>query len=482
MSQVLKAIAQHAVADPGKRALIGAETAVTYENLLKQIADVAMQLERALPASGPLAIRVENDPAWVVLDLACVLLGRPAIPLPPFFTADQSAHVLRDAGAVGIVECTAQRDAEGTEITVGTKSLTFRSVDFAPAKLPRGTAKITYTSGTTRDPKGVCLSQAGLEAVANSLVEAIGSAYAETHVSIMPLAVLLENVAGVYATLIAGGTIVLLPQSEIGFASAFQPDFKQLIAYLQQTDATSVIVVPELLRGLMFTLAASGARLPKMKLVAVGGARLAPSVLEGAAALGLPVYEGYGLSEAASVVAFNTPGESRYGTVGKVLPHIDLRVAADGEIVIRNPAMLGYVGQDGRQGELATGDTGGLDADGYLFISGRKKNTLITSFGRNVAPEWVESELLAQPEIGQALAYGDGDPALSALLVPSMQGIPDAALANAVERANRALPEYAHIKSWRAVAPFSIANKTLTGTGRLRRDVILKELLSCPTT
>lgn len=482
MSQVLKAIARHAAADPGKRALIGAETSVSYAELTQLVADAALQLERILPGSGPLAIRVENDPTWVVLDLACVLLGRPVIPLPPFFTADQSVHALRNAGAVGVLEDSAPPGASCAAITIGNKRLTFRHIPFESATIPPGTAKITYTSGTTSEPKGVCLSQAGLEAVASSLVGAIGGAYAETHVSVMPLAVLLENVAGVYATLIAGGAIVLLPQSQIGFASAFQPDFKQLIACLQETKATSIIVVPELLRGLMFTLAASGSRLPGMKLVAVGGARLAPSILEGAKTLGLPVHEGYGLSEAASVVAFNTPRESRFGTVGKVLPHVDLRVEADGEIIITNPAMLGYVGQSHRRGELATGDTGGLDADGFLFISGRKKNTLITSFGRNVAPEWVESELLAQPEIWQALAYGDGEPALSALIVPSLQGIPSSALANAVERANQSLPEYARIKNWHAVAPFSIANQMLTGTGRVRRDVILKEFLKCPTT
>ena len=264
-------------------------------------------------------------------------------------------------------------------------------------------------------------------------------------------------------------------------ASAFQPDFLQLVACLTERSATSIILVPELLRGLMHTLALTGKRLPMLGLVAVGGSRLAPRILEGAQALGLPVHEGYGLSEAASVVAFNTPHSSRPGTVGKVLPHVNIRVDAHGEIIILDPAMLGYVGQSDRQGEFPTGDTGALDDDGFLRIDGRTKNTLITSYGRNVAPEWIESELLAQPEIGQAMAYGDGEPTLSALIVPSAQGIPTTSLASAIERANLSLPEYARVKAWRAVPPFTIANKMLTGTGRVRRDIILKDHVQCQT-
>ena len=80
------------------------------------------------------------------------------------------------------------------------------------------------------------------------------------------------------------------------------------------------------------------------------------------------------------------------------------------------------------------------------------------------------------------MAYGDGEPTLSALIVPSAQGIPSASLAGAVARANLSLPEYAHVKTWRAVPPFTIANKMLTGTGRVRRDIILKDHVQCPTT
>jgi long-chain acyl-CoA synthetase len=482
MSQVLRAISRHAAADPGKPALIGIDAVFSYSELLQLISDVAERLEQALPCPGPIAIRIENDPAWVITDLACVFLQRPVIPLPPFFTDEQSKHAMLNAGAIGILEDNVQAGFSGTDtLTVGMKQLTFSPTHSLPAKLPPHTAKITYTSGTTSDPKGVCLSQEGLEAVSQSLVDAIGSAYAKTHVSVMPLAVLLENVAGVYATLLAGGACVLLPQSRIGFASAFQPDFLQLVACLTERSATSIILVPELLRGLMHTLALTGKRLPMLGLVAVGGSRLAPRILEGAQALGLPVHEGYGLSEAASVVAFNTPHSSRPGTVGKVLPHVNIRVDAHGEIIILDPAMLGYVGQSDRQGEFPTGDTGALDDDGFLRIDGRTKNTLITSYGRNVAPEWIESELLAQPEIGQAMAYGDGEPTLSALIVPSAQGIPTTSLASAIERANLSLPEYARVKAWRAVPPFTIANKMLTGTGRVRRDIILKDHVQCQT-
>ena len=118
---------------------------------------------------------------------------------------------------------------------------------------------------------------------------------------------------------------------------------------------------------------------------------------------------------------------------------------------------------------------GHIDEDGYLYIRGRKKNTLITSYGRNVSPEWVESELLALPEIGQVVAYGDAQPELGALIVPASQGISNEMIDKAIKRANATLPEYAHVLHWVKVLPFTQANGQLTGTGRAKRDVILKE-------
>jgi acyl-coenzyme A synthetase/AMP-(fatty) acid ligase len=309
-----------------------------------------------------------------------------------------------------------------------------------------------------------------LEQVAQSLLEVIGTEHAVDHLAILPLAILLENVAGVYSTLLAGATCHLYSLGEIGMGKPFQPDFRQLVQSLVLNKISSAILVPELLRGLTYTLMQTGVRLPDLTFLAVGGSKVAAELLSQAQAVGLPVYEGYGLSECASVVALNTPASALTGAVGKVLPHIELS-CEDGEILIHNPAFLGYLGAP-HHGAFATGDLGYLDTEGFLHISGRKKNLLITSFGRNVSPEWVESTLLSQPEIAQAVVFGDAQPYLTALLVPLSA---QADLAAGVQRANNSLPEYARVQVFHAIAPLNLADGTLTGTGRPRREAIAKQ-------
>jgi len=132
---------------------------------------------------------------------------------------------------------------------------------------------------------------------------------------------------------------------------------------------------------------------------------------------------------------------------------------------------LGVVGEGPREpGPLRTGDLGRLDAAGRLHVDGRKSNLIVTGFGRNVSPEWVEEALLAQPGVGQAVVYGDGLPAPRALIVA---GAPDADLPAAVAAANASLPAYARVEAWRPAAPFTPTNGLLTGNGRPRRQAIL---------
>jgi long-chain acyl-CoA synthetase len=172
------------------------------------------------------------------------------------------------------------------------------------------------------------------------------------------------------------------------------------------------------------------------------------------------------LTECGSVVSLNRPGDDGEGDdAGRPLDHVSVRIA-EGEIVVGTRAFLGYVGDaavvppatPAARREFATGDLGRFDADGHLHLSGRRKNLLITSYGRNIAPEWVESVLLAEPAIAQALVFGDGRPWLSAVLVAS-PGIDSGALAAAVQRSNHALPDYARIARWHAAAPFYRAER-----------------------
>ncbi len=472
MSAVIAAIETHAHRTADKLALYGADWECSYEDLAKAIKHTSVWLSENCDTKRPIAVDMANSPAWLVLDLALASAGFTSVPLPPFFTEEQRQHALEDCGAAWVI-----RDANPDEesFQIGPFGVVMIRNEAKVAIIPEGTAKITYTSGSTGNPKGVCLSQSGMEAVSRSLVDVIGSDYAGTHFSVLPLSVLLENVAGLYTTLLAGGCCQIEAAHSIGFAHSFMPDFPLLVTSLRNARASSVILVPEILGGLLGALETQEHGLEAMRLVAVGGARVAPGLLQRAADCALPVFQGYGLSEVASVVALNTPGDCDPATTGRVLPHVRLSIDAQGEIVIHNPAILGYTGSATFDTPLYTGDLGQFDDNGRLSITGRKANTIITGFGRNIAPEWVESELLAEPQIGQCLVYGEAKPALGALIVPSGFNVDNAALCAAIARVNARLPEYARIKHWAKTMPFTPDNGLATGNGRPKRILILKE-------
>jgi long-subunit acyl-CoA synthetase (AMP-forming) len=473
MSRVLDALAEHARTRGRDPALSGGAIALSYAELHAEVWRTAQLLAVRLAnraPEAPVAVALDNGPAWVIVDLALMALARPSLPLSPFFSREQRGHALADAGACAIIQAVTAEEADAVRIAGSPLSVAGLGLPSRP--LHPGTAKITYTSGSTGRPKGVCLSLAQMEATAGSIVEALGKEFAGRHLAVLPLAVLLENVAGLYATLIAGGEYRAEGLEGLGFADPFRPRIERLTARIAAAGATSLILTPELLRGLAAHLAATGCDLPSLRMVTVGGAKVSPTLLAAARAAGLPAYEGYGLSECASVVALNTPGASRPGTVGRVLPHLSLSVAADGELVVGPRPFLGYVGGPAQDGPARTGDLGVLDEHGFAHIAGRKSDLLITAFGRSVAPEWVESELLAQPEIGQALVFGEASPGLHALVVPSARPVSREALAAAVERANAALPDYARVRRWCVCEPFEHAAGELTGAGRPRRGVI----------
>jgi long-chain acyl-CoA synthetase len=157
-----------------------------------------------------------------------------------------------------------------------------------------------------------------------------------------------------------------------------------------------------------------------------GGAPLSKEVAEFFDALGVPILEGYGLTEATTVVTVNRPDRYRFGTVGEAVPGVELRIAPDGEILVRGPTVFqGYYGNPeatravlDEDGWLATGDIGELDADGFLAIVDRKKDLIVTAGGKKVSSQAIETALKASPHVAEALVVGEGRPYLVALLVP----------------------------------------------------------------
>ncbi|MEZ0317861.1 MAG: AMP-binding protein, partial [Methylophilaceae bacterium] len=305
---------------------------------------------------------------------------------------------------------------------------------------------------------------------------------ADRHLSILPLSTLLENIAGLYVPLLAGATAFLLPAAEVGLTGGSGLNFSKMMTVLHKSQATTTVLTPELLQALIRAVEAGVAKPESLRFIAVGGASVSPRLLQRAAALGLPVYECYGLSECASVVSLNTVDTQRTGSVGKPLPHVRLQLAADGEILVAGACLLGYTNniEVAAQKYYATGDIGHLDADGYLYITGRKKNMFITSFGRNVAPEWVERELNLSPLINQAAVFGEARPWNTAVIVPAKDAQGNIAqieeIDEAIAQINADLPDYARVTSWIfAESIFSLHNGQLTANGRLKREAIWQQ-------
>lgn len=460
MSGLLQAIYARADQAGDRVALDDGSRQLAYRELQSAVETLAGHIRDRTAGSGPVAIELDNGIDWVLADLALLSLGRPSIPMPAFFTPEQRSRALAGAGAAGSI--------------TGRGMMLF---DHPAAAIPAGTVKISYTSGSTGDPKGICLDDRLMLDTARAIIARLGEGLADVHFPILPLAVLLENVAGLYATLLAGGRYLVRPAAAIGLANPFALDDARLVAAIDASRATSLILVPEYLARIVDRLERTGARLDKIRLVAVGGSRMPLSLIERADRVGLPVVQGYGLTECGSVVSLESLGERDRGSVGHPLDHVTVTLAPDGEIVIDGHFHLGTIGNPRVDGPILTGDIGMVDAQGRLSIIGRKSSLIITSFGRNVAPEWVEEQLVAQPEIAQAMVHGDGESALRALIVPSSR---DADIAAGVAAANARLPAYARIGRWEPSHPFTPADATLTPNGRLRRAAILDRLAARP--
>ena len=477
-------LALHAAGRTELAALVWPGGRLAYGELLEQVDAAVRLLEQA--KVEVLALDAENGPAWVVLDIAAMRLGICLIPLPPFFSPTQLQHVLRRSGTQAVVTDDPERlrqrlggllsDIDSPLRVTGCE---LASIETTPVvrdgkkPVPEGVNKITFTSGTTGEPKGVMLSWSQIQPVVESLADATAMGVDDRHLALMPLAVLLENIGGVYAPLWAGASVVLLPMAQIGLSGSSGLNGGLMASALSESQATTAIFTPQTLQGVIEALEIKPESRLSLRFAAVGGAPVSPRLLQRAAKLRLPVYEGYGLSECASVVCLNTPAHHRPGSVGRPLPHLGLRVTDDGEVSVCGQPFAGYLGEASATAECwPTGDLGKLDDDGFLYLRGRRRNVFITAFGRNVAPEWVERELTLEPEIAQAAVFGEARPYNVAVIVPNLDASP-ADIESALARANATLPDYARVARWiTAQAPFSPDNGLLTGTGRIRRAAL----------
>ena len=452
---------------------------------LNDIIELGSALDRQLAQAqvSLLALYAENSPAWVVADLVCQRRNICLVPLPTFFSPLQIRATLARCNAGWILTDNAEAlhalvqdqvalQADGLQLQLCRID---NASGNAPA-LPDGTGKITFTSGSTGDAKGVCLGNQQLLLQAEALKEAVGI-NAPRHLCLLPLSTLLENVAGVYAPLLAGGEVMIPTLAAMGYQGSRLVQPKQLLATISSVQPQTLILIPELLKLLVGAVRSGWQAPSSLRFIAVGGSKVGINLLHEAWSLGLPVYEGYGLSECASVVSLNTPACNKPGTCGKPLAHLQVEEQG-GELVVHGNAMLGYLSQTDSWHPRAihTGDLGYRDAEGFIHLSGRRKNILISSYGRNISPEWPESELLANPLLQEVVVFGDAMPHLVALVSSRNPALDNASIQGWVDQVNASLPDYARIRAWhRLDHPLSGQPGMLTGNGRPRRMEIARK-------
>jgi len=490
MEQLFKALDKRAVNFPCQTALVSSETdaqtIITNQQLVDQITHIASFFETE--GFQCIGLYMDNCAAWIICDLAAAKLGITLVPIPSFFTESQVDHLVTSAGVAaiitqniisGILKRNQSLNFEDVEtslpfentimLRVVTKNGADKKVDLA------NSIKITYTSGSTGTPKGVCLSAKNIGAVCEGIEASMSSMATTNHLCVLPLATLLENIAGVYVCLMHGGVVITEPLAALGFMSNAEFDVSKLLEKIEFHQVGSLILLPQMLTLLVHEFNETVAKqCLNLQFIAVGGGKSSTPILQQANKLGLPVFEGYGLSECGSVVSLNLPSQEKIGSVGKPLPHLHIIISAAGEIVIEGQSMLGYLGELNQPlDRIHTGDLGYIDEDGYIFVSGRKNNKIVSSFGRNISPEWVEASLSASAVISQIAVFGEARPSLSAVVVSASNSIKE--IQEAIDECNKSLPDYAQIRQWvSAVQPFMPNNNLLTNNGRLKRRNIEK--------
>ncbi|WP_237067533.1 AMP-binding protein [Microbulbifer guangxiensis] len=455
-------------------ALEGSVLHLTFGQLRQRVDRMAAQL-RALSLSV-IGLQADNGPQWLIADLACQQVGVVLVPLPVFFSAGQLSHTIAASGMQAILADDCERFTflpETGQAKTYIDDLALIEIPGAQSvALPAETAKVTFTSGSTGAPRGVCLANETQLATAAALARELQFLGCRRHLCVLPLATLLENVAGAYTCWLLGGLVIAPGLDSLGLTGSSQLDMARLCGSIEHHRPDSLILLPQMLKQLVAAVERGWEPPDSLKFIAVGGGKVAADLLLRARHLGLPVFEGYGLSECGSVVALNLPGSDRPGAAGRPLPHCAISVS-DGEVLVRGPRYLGYLGEPAEADEwLPTGDLGTIDEEGFLYITGRRKNILISSFGRNISPEWIESEVLLSPAIAQCVVVGDDRPNCSALISP-LPGTDGAAIDDWLVRVNQRLPDYAKLREWRPLPePLTFPGGLLTANGRPRRSEI----------
>jgi long-chain acyl-CoA synthetase len=523
-------------------------------------------LALGVEAGDRVAILASTRPEWVIADLASWMVGAVTVPIYPPSTAEQAAFIVADSGARFVVcendaqlsKLSTQREALPALVravcidvehgAVTATAVTATAVDALRANAgaasvmpgsagarhdepveqrwaiswseleargaalasvhaagieartaalgPDTLATIAYTSGTSGNPKGVRISHHNLMYTTQVSVGPLGLTPADTQLLFLPLAHIV-------------GRQLVISSFLSGCVTVLDPNPQSLLATCLELGVTYFCGVPRVLEKLHAAFESAPAERiqqafgGRMRFILSGGASLSAAITTFFRRVGIPVYEGYGLTETAGTLTINLPGQHRDGSVGRAPEGSELRIAEDGEILARGPGLMhGYHARPEEDREamrwldgaawLCTGDVGQVDADGYLWITDRKKDLFKLSTGKYIAPRAIENRLETSSSLlSQAVIYGESRSYVTALLTLSADALvalaeelqtPNAAalcahpevtrrIDEVVQRVNQHLAPFERVRKFALAYPdFTLEAGELTPTLKLRRS------------
>ena len=537
---------------------------LSSQELYQKVAGVARVLRQwGLIKGDRLAILSENRFEWAAVDFASLWLGVVVVPIYPTLTAQQTAYILRDSGAKVVVVSTEKqlekvlcirdqiavervvvmdqvKTADATQIqrlmSEGPVERDPELDAYARTVTADDLASIIYTSGTTGDSKGVQLSHGNLTSNIQQSLDGFDVHPGQISISFLPLshvtarhadiALLHRGVTLAYCPFIEQLPQVLLEVRPAIFV-AVPRVYEKIYSQVQQKAkgfpkrtlyrwALSVGQAhrPEILAGktpasLRWKLADKllysrvRARMGgNAELFVSGGAPLGKELAEWYANIGIRIHEGYGLTETSPVIALNSPGAHKIGTVGRPLPNVEVQIAGDREILVRGPSVFQAYWNRPEEtrnafvnGWFKTVDIGHLDDEGFLSVTDRKKDLLKTSGGKFIAPQPIENALKLNPMIGASVIVGDRRKFASVIISPNFPLLEDwarvshimfstrkeliaepkvkALYEGIVGELNRSLARHETLKKVLLVSEeFTAEDGTLTATLKLRRKAI----------
>lgn len=492
-------------------------------------------IARGVRAGDRVGLLAENRVDWLIADVAVLAAGAVDVPLHAPSTPAQVEYQLGHSGArVVVVSNQAQADKilavrgalpdlqllvafDPVETGGVIDSVSWEALIHAGAAhggfgaglvgkreeaLSRDDlATIIYTSGTTGPPKGVMLSHGNLlsNAQATHANNPLGDD--DLLLSWLPYSHIYARTVDHYVTVVSGVTVALAdsPEAVVANIAETHPTWLTAVPRFYEKVWAAVEALPPASRDAALRQCFG----PNIRQLTSGGAPLPKHLAEGFVAAGLPLFEGYGMTETSPVISFNSPGRHKIGSVGPAIPGVEIRTAADGEVLTRGPhVMPGYWKDEAAtraavvEGWMHTGDVGRIDDEGFLYITDRKKDLIITSGGKNIAPSELERLLVRDALIDQAVVFGDRRPFASALLVPNFERLRSALspgdgpfeedggflvdeaahalIRQRVDRLMEAVSPPERVKAFLLLArPFQVESEELTTTLKVRRGHVL---------